>query len=119
MSNSHYTAWLSQVNKALVKSRINKDTNCTFTSVAVPYKDSADGFLRITVSESQISSCACKKGVRSEDYVNVLLGEPYYIRRASVRTTSGGYKNIYLTNEKVAEIYNASRDEYRRAKSCA
>ena len=126
MNTTINKTWIDWVNTALVRTFSNKKNDKTFKSISIPYANSQNGFITVSVSNKQVFVSKYRNGTENQNYVDVLLGKPDEVRKVSICTKApvkgvcqGEYTDIYITNAEIAESFNASREAYTAAKASA
>ena len=95
-----------------------------FANITIPYEGSKTGLASFGVNLGQVMDAKRKDGSLIDGMKNVLLGKPEGTRQVSVCTkqTKAGkrtYENVALTNQQIADAFNAARAEYKAAQATA
>jgi hypothetical protein len=116
MATANTNSWINYIATALVRDAKTADGTKTFKSVSVPVDKaiSDDGFLSITANNATVYASKTKTGEVSTKFVNILLGKPDAVKKASVKK-NGAYEKIEITNAAIVDAYQASRAAYKAA----
>ena len=91
-----------------------------FVNVTIPYAGSKTGLASFGVNSGQVLDAKRKDGTVIDGMKNILLGKAEGTRQVSVCTkmTKAGkktYASVALTNQQIADAFNAARAEYKAA----
>lgn len=92
-----------------------------FVNVSFPCSESKTGYASFGVNLGQVLDAKKKDGTVVAGYKSILLGDADKTRKVSVATNKKGtnYKNIEMTNEKIAAEFEESRKAYKAATATA